>query len=160
MSVRVRPNRSDLREAHVDLRPALVRVDAVLVVGRAEWWSLPVAVAPGGSWPSAAAITEFGTCPVRRRAPASFAEQHRRLRTHHAADQHVDLRNRVARQTAQRRLPRLDVVAAARVGPAITPVLACDLVVLASRSRRCRQRTAGGRADLRVSDRRAGARSP
>ena len=52
----------DLREAHVDLRPALVGVDAVLVVGEQDRRRAGRRARPSGRWPSAAAITEFGTC--------------------------------------------------------------------------------------------------
>ena len=53
-----------------------------------------------------------------------------RLRAHGAADQHVDLRHRVRRQAAQRRLERLLVAAAARVD--------AGLSIFTWSSRRCR----------------------
>ena len=75
---------------------------------------VPVAVAPTGRWPSAAAITEFGTthCAESPRSELRCGGCERTVR----ADEHVDLRDRVARQAAHRRLERIDVVAAARVG--------------------------------------------
>ena len=67
----MRPDAQDLREAHVDLRPAFVREDAVLVVGQLDNRVARSAVAPGGRCPSAAAMTEFGTCHCAELVPVS-----------------------------------------------------------------------------------------
>ena len=77
---------------------------------------LPVAFSPGGrTWPEKRTDRGVGNLPVRR-------QLQRGLRAHRCAHDYIHLRNGVAAEPAHRRLPRIDVLAVARIRAGVAVV--------------------------------------
>ena len=132
--------RAVITKTHVDLCTWVTRIHAMLVVGQQQVRRSGRRRA-GGRWPSAFAIPhpEFGTCHV---APAMAIS---------VCDRTVApnrLRNGVAGQPSDCRLPRFRVVAPARVGAGRAGIRRYGRRIQARRFAGVHDTAAGARADL------------